>query len=102
MLRGIEELQSIVSELTGVELDGYVLKNFNGFKDIIETLGGITVDVEKDMYYETGDKNDGYINLKAGVQRLDGSNALQYARFRHDETADIGRTANSKSTYRCR
>jgi LCP family protein required for cell wall assembly len=96
MLKGIPELEKQVTDLTGIKLDGYVLTNFAGFKDIIDTLGGITIDVEKDMQYETGDKEDGYIDLKAGVQVLDGSKALQYARFRHDATADIGRTARQQ------
>jgi len=96
MLKGIPELEKQVTDLTGIKLDGYVLTNFSGFKDIIDTLGGITINVEKDMQYETGDKEDGYINLKAGVQELDGSKALQYARFRHDATADIGRTARQQ------
>ncbi len=96
MLRGIPELEKQVIELTGIPLNGYILTNFDGFKDIIDTLGGITVNVEKNMYWETGDKVDGYINLKAGVQKLNGTRALQYARFRHDITADIGRTARQQ------
>lgn len=96
MLKGIPELEKQVTDLTGIKLDGYVLTNFTGFKDIIDTLGGITIDVEKNMKFETGDKEDGYINLKAGVQELNGSKALQYARFRHDATADIGRTARQQ------
>ncbi|MDP4127164.1 MAG: LCP family protein, partial [Bacillota bacterium] len=42
-----------VQKLTGEPIAGYVQTNFQGFKKIIDTLGGITVDVEKDMYYET-------------------------------------------------
>ncbi|NLL51807.1 MAG: LCP family protein [Peptococcaceae bacterium] len=95
-LKGIPELKKQVTDLTGIKLNGYVLTNFTGFKDIIDTLGGITLEVEKDMKYETGDKEDGYINLKAGVQELDGSKALQYVRFRNDATADIGRTARQQ------
>lgn len=96
MLKGIPELEKQVTGLTGIKLNGYVLTNFAGFKDIIDTLGGITIDVEKDMQHETGDKEDGYINLKAGVQVLDGSKALQYARYRDKTTADIGRTARQQ------
>jgi len=95
-LKGIPELEKQVTALTGIKLNGYVLTNFEGFKDIIDTLGGITIDVEKNMYYETGDKEDGYISLKAGVQKLNGTKALQYARFRQDATADIGRTARQQ------
>lgn len=95
-LTDLPTLQKKVEQLTGVPLAGYVQTNFAGFKKIIDSLGGITVDVEKDMYYETGDLEDGYINLRKGVQRLDGSQALQYARFRHDALADISRTARQQ------
>ncbi|MGI5901932.1 MAG: LCP family protein [Desulfitobacteriia bacterium] len=95
-LRGISELKKQVTDLTGIRLNGYVLTNFAGFKEIIDILGGVTIDVEMDMYHETGDKEDGYIDLKAGVQELDGSKALQYVRFRGDPTADIGRTARQQ------
>ncbi|HEX3015811.1 MAG TPA: LCP family protein [Desulfobacteria bacterium] len=93
---GLNTTVAIVSNLTGVKIDGYVKTNFDGFKEIIDTLGGITVDVEKDMYYETGDTEDGIINLKKGVQVLNGSQALQYTRFRHDALADISRTARQQ------
>ncbi|HWQ41846.1 MAG TPA: LCP family protein [Desulfosporosinus sp.] len=95
-LTDLATLQECVEDLTGEEISGYVQTNFQGFKKVIDTLGGITVDVEKDMYYETGDIEDGYINLHKGVQRLDGSKALQYARFRHDALGDISRTARQQ------
>ena len=95
-LTDLPTLQKNVEQLTGQPLSGYVQTNFAGFKKIIDTLGGITVDVEKNMYYETGDLEDGYINLVKGVQRLDGSQALQYARFRHDALGDISRTARQQ------
>ena len=96
LLEDLATLQSTVEELTGEEIAGYVQTNFQGFKKIIDTLGGITVNVEKDMFYETGDKEDGVINLKKGEQKLNGSEALQYARFRHDALADISRTARQQ------
>lgn len=99
-LEDMETLEGVVSDLTGVPVAGHIATNFDGFKQIIDTLGGITVDVEKDMYYETGDEKDGYINLKKGVQRLDGSKALQYARFRHDALADISRTARQQEVLK--
>lgn len=95
-LTDLPTLQENVEQLTGEALVGYVQTNFSGFKKIIDTLGGITVNVEKDMYYETGDVEDGIINLHKGVQRLNGTQALQYARFRHDALADISRTARQQ------
>lgn len=95
-LTDLENLVDVVADLTGVPIAGYIQTNFNGFKQIIDTLGGITVDVEKDMYYETGDAVDGIINLQKGLQQLDGAQALQYARFRNDALADISRTARQQ------
>ncbi|HZK53834.1 MAG TPA: LCP family protein [Desulfosporosinus sp.] len=95
-LTDLPTLQKNVEKLTGEDLAGYVQTNFAGFKKIIDTLGGITVDVEKNMYYETGDVEDGIIDLKKGVQRLNGTQALQYARFRHDALGDISRTARQQ------
>lgn len=95
-LKDLQTLQEVVANLSGIPVSGYIQTNFEGFKQIIDTLGGVTVNVEKDMYYETGDEKDGYINLKKGVQRLDGEKALQYARFRHDALADISRTARQQ------
>jgi len=99
-LTDLSTLQDTVEDLTGEKIAGYVQTNFQGFKKIIDTLGGITVNVEKDMYYETGDDEDGYINLRKGEQRLDGSKALQYARFRHDALADISRTARQQEVLK--
>jgi polyisoprenyl-teichoic acid--peptidoglycan teichoic acid transferase len=93
---GLNTTIGVVQQLTGVKIDGYIKTNFEGFKEIIDGLSGILVDVEKDMYYETGDTEDGTINLKKGEQVLDGSKALQYARFRHDANADITRTTRQQ------
>lgn len=99
-LESFDSLQKAVSDLLGVTLKGYIITNFAGFKQIIDTLGGVTVNVEKDMYYETGDKVDGYINLHKGLQRLGGTQALEYARFRHDALADISRTARQQAVLK--
>ncbi|MDD2234798.1 MAG: LCP family protein [Desulfitobacteriaceae bacterium] len=93
---GITTTIGVVQNLTGVEIDGYVKTNFQGFKEIIDTLGGITVNVEKNMYDDLGEAEDGIINLKKGEQVLDGSKALQYARFRKDALADITRTVRQQ------
>lgn len=98
--KGIKTTQALVEEIIGQPIDGYVLTNFKGFKTIIDTLGGITLTVEKDMYYVTGDAEDGIINLKKGLQRLNGIQALQYARFRQDALADISRTSRQQAVLK--
>jgi len=98
--QGIKTTTTLIEGLTGQSIDGYVISNFNGFKSIIDTLGGITLNVEKDMYYVTGDASDGVINLKKGTQRLTGAQALQYARFRQDALGDITRTARQQAVIK--
>lgn len=89
--QGPKATKTALEDLLGQHIDGYVVTNFAGFKSIIDILGGITVNVEKNMYYQTGDSEDGIINLKKGVQKLNGGQALQYIRFRHDQLGDITR-----------
>ena len=98
--KGISTTTALIEGLTGQSIDGYVITNFNGFKSIIDTLGGITLNVEKNMYYVTGDSSDGVINLKKGTQRLYGAQALQYARFRQDALADISRTVRQQAVIK--
>ncbi len=96
-LGGPEASMKVVSELLGIPVKYYVQANFNGFKNIVDALGGVTLDVDQDMNHE--DETDGgvyEINLKKGVQRLDGDKALQYVRFRDYPMADIERTAHQQ------
>ncbi len=98
--KGINTTVYVVEQLIGERIDGYIITNFNGFKQMVDTIGGVTVNVEKDMYYNTGDRRDGIINLKKGSQRLNGAKALQYARFRNDSLADISRTARQQTVLK--
>lgn len=98
--KGPISTQQYIQELIGTPIDGYVLTNFQGFKNIVDSMGGITINVEKDMYYDTGDEKDRYINLKKGSQRLNGTQALQYARFRNDELADISRASRQQEVIK--
>lgn len=84
---GAELARTTVEGLLEIEIPYYVKTNFEGFKEIVDTLGGVELDVEKRMYYPSED-----INLKPGKQMLNGSNALAYVRFRHDALGDIART----------
>lgn len=97
---GLRTTEELIEQLTGLTINGYVLTNFTGFKEIIDTLGGITITIEKDMYYITGDKEDGIINLNKGTQRLNGTKALQYVRFRQDSLGDISRVTRQQAVIK--
>lgn len=84
---------STVQRLLGLTIDHYVVVNFRGFGRIVDSLGGVEINVEKRLYYEDPYDADGglVIDLHPGLQQLDGTRALHYARFRMDEEGDIGR-----------
>ena len=86
---GRELTQKTVEEFLGLRIDNYVMVDFNGFKGLVDAIGGVDINVEKNMYYR--DSWDGFtIDLKKGMQHMDGKTAIQYVRYR-DEEGDIGR-----------
>ena len=89
---GITLAKQTIEKLLNVKADHYFVINFSAFKKIIDLLGGVDLDVEKDMYYR--DDYDGenglIIDLQKGQQHLDAEKAIEYVRYR-DEEGDIGR-----------
>ncbi|HEY3247493.1 MAG TPA: LCP family protein [bacterium] len=79
-----------VEGLLGVPIHYYVKLGPESFARIIDAIGGVDVDVEKDMKY-TDTWAGLRIDLKKGRQHLSGDQAMQYIRFRHDAIGDIGR-----------
>lgn len=79
-----------VEQFLGVPVRYYVRIDFERFARVIDTLGGVEIEVERDMYY-TDPYQDLKIDLKKGRQVLDGEKALQYVRFRQYVNGDIGR-----------
>lgn len=91
LTKGPEQACQVVGDLLGARVDYYVITNFWGFEKIIDTLGGVTIDVETDFKHYDPDPYLN-INIPKGTQRLNGENALKYVRYRGGPTADIGRT----------
>lgn len=78
-----------VQDFLGIKLNNYVVVDFQGFKGLVDAVGGVDINVEKRMYYY--DPYDGFeIDLRPGMQHMDGKTAMQYVRYR-DEEGDIGR-----------
>jgi len=91
---GIALLEETIEGLVpGIQIDYYVRANFVGFAKVIDALGGMTLDVEERMLYRAEDTR---IELKPGVQHLDGDKVLQYARFRSDGVGDFGSWAGEE------
>ncbi len=87
---GMNLLKETVINLTGMPIDYYVILNYKSFPQIIDAVGGVTLDVHKAMRYT--DKAQGlYINIAPGKQHMDGEQALKFVRFRMDALGDVGR-----------
>jgi LCP family protein required for cell wall assembly len=93
---GIEATRSAVEWVTGLEIDAFVLINMDSFVELIDAIGGITVNVKKAL--PIGGQQDCYPAdnehesicpdalgwIEKGKQHMDGRTALWYARSRHN------------------
>jgi LCP family protein required for cell wall assembly len=75
-------LVDTLNKMFGVKIDYYVYLNIKTFREIINKLDGVYIDVPVDMDYDDPTQNL-HIHLKKGHQLLDGEKAEQYLRFRH-------------------
>lgn len=87
---GMPLLKETVQQALGVPIDHTLAINFHGFTELINALGGVTVYVDKPLRYDDA-TDQTHIRLEKGWQHLDGKQALDYVRFRHDALADTGR-----------
>ncbi|WP_106768331.1 LCP family protein [Paenibacillus faecalis] len=76
-----DQMKKMLGKYLDVEIDYATVIDFQGFRDVVDALGGVNVNVQYDMCHR--DSIDGTdINLKAGPQKLDGDEALDYVRYR--------------------
>jgi LCP family protein required for cell wall assembly len=83
---GIELTRRTVSRLLDIPIDYVAEVNFQGFIGAIDAIGGVTIDVEHELYdpsYPTMDYGYTVAHFEAGVQHMDGERALMYSRVRH-------------------
>jgi len=79
-------LRATIEQSFGIPIDYHATVDFATFKDAVDYVGGVTVDVEQDIYdaeYPDGDGGVTTIHIEAGPNHMDGETALQYARSRH-------------------
>ncbi|HMT56100.1 MAG TPA: LCP family protein, partial [Candidatus Saccharibacteria bacterium] len=96
---GLSALKQKVSEVLGVPVHYYVMVDFTAFKEAIDTVGGITIDVKEQLYDQTMAWMNGGNPLIAdvGMQAFDGNRALMYARSRHGSArGDFDRSERQK------
>jgi len=80
---GVPLMVQTVEGYTGVRVDHVAMVDFAGFKDIVDALGGVTIDVETSFTSTHSLNADGKRHFDQGVQVMDGAAALDYARERY-------------------
>jgi LCP family protein required for cell wall assembly len=83
-----------VKALTELQINYVITVDFHGFKELVNKVGGVYVDVDR-RYYIPPETGTAKINVKPGYQKLTGGAALDYARFRHTDS-DFHRIARQQ------
>ena len=97
---GPEGTLQTVKALTGLPINYLMTVNFRGFRQIVDRLGGVWMDVDRRYFNDQGGPY-GYatINLQPGYQQLTGYKALDFVRFRHTDS-DLFRVARQQQFVR--
>lgn len=93
--QGITPVKETAENITGLDIHYFLVVDFEGFEKIIDNLGGINVNVERDIYdprYPGPNYSYETFAIEKGLHKMDGATALKYARERHnDPEGDFGR-----------
>lgn len=92
---GLNTTISAVENFLGVKIDYYVLVNFQEFKNIVDTLGGIYIDITPNESAKIPE-----LNGAKGLTKLNGDQTLAYDRFRFDSQGDVGRVKRHQKTIK--
>ncbi len=93
------KIKDIIGKSFGQEIHYMATVDFKGFVEIIDKVGGVTVDVEKsftDNQFPTADYKTSSVSFEQGIQKMDGLTALRYARSRHGNNGEGSDFARSK------
>jgi len=85
---GFALAQQTISQVVGVPIDYTILVDFQGFIDVIDTLGGVPVQVTKSLYdprFPTMDYKFREVSFEPGTFTMDGITTLTYSRIRHPD-----------------
>jgi LCP family protein required for cell wall assembly len=83
---GVEATRDAVAGVTGLTLQYFVVIDMQGFADLVDSLGGVTIDVPAVTNIAPIEATEPYFTLEAGPQHMDGATALWYARSRYETT----------------
>ena len=94
---GIASTVTAISELTGLPISHHAEVRVSGLANIVDLVGGVTVDVPIDLSYETMEHKE--VTIKAGKQTLNGEEAEIFSRARHEfeDDQDAHRQSNVRA-----
>ena len=96
--RGYQALKDTLGNLYGLDIPYYAEVNFDGFRKVVDAVGGVTINVQipvLDDDYPGDDGRTHRIYIPAGLQHMTGAQALEYARSRH-VSSDYDRAARQQ------
>lgn len=81
---GVAGAKEAVEDVTGIRIDNYAVVDFEGFRGVVDAMGGVKVEVKEGVFPPQQ-------NMREGVQKLNGRKALFYARYRGAPGGDLAR-----------
>jgi LCP family protein required for cell wall assembly len=97
--RGYNGLKLVLGNLYGLDIKYFVEVNFEGFKQVVDAMGGVTINVQIPVTDESYPSDSGRLSrvyIPAGLQHMTGAQALVYARSRHSGKGDFDRGARQQ------
>jgi LCP family protein required for cell wall assembly len=97
--RGYNGLKMVLGELYSLDIKYFVEVNFDGFKQVVDALGGVTINVQipvTDETYPSDTGRNSRVYIPSGIQHMTGAEALVYARSRHSGLGDFDRGARQQ------
>lgn len=94
---GLAKIEETVSTYFGIPIHYHIMVNFTAFKDMVDAVGGIEIDVKKPVYDTNFAWQYGVLDVSEGLQKFDGIRALLYARTRYTSArGDFDRTERQR------
>ena len=88
---GIRATANAVSKVLSVPIHKYVSIDYDGVKEVVDAIGGVEVDIPFNMRYDDPYATpELHINLKKGLQTLDGDKAIEFLRWRKNNRGNLG------------
>ena len=96
--KDVKKTVAAVEKLTGVKIDYYVVVKTSALVQVVDAIGGVEFDVPIDMKYDDPTQNL-HIDLKKGLQKIDGPKAEQLLRYRHSNPDANGKMTTYPASY---